>query len=122
MILEALLTLSVLISVLCLIYVRSLLKRLAAITDSFEELSDVLAGFSNHLKSVHDLETFYGDETLQGLLQHSVNISEDLDAFVREMLIAESEKEEEEEEEEEEEQEELEAHAGDDATQTKEED
>ena len=86
--LEIILALSVLINVLCLIYIRSLLRRLAVITDSFEELSDILANFSNHLKSVHELETFYGDETLHGLIQHSVSISEDLDAFVEELLIS----------------------------------
>jgi hypothetical protein len=111
MIAEILLIISVLINILCLIYIRSLLKRLAVITDSFEELSDVLANFSNHLKSVHELETFYGDETLHGLIQHSVNISEDLDAFVKELLIADSE----------EKQGELEKDVGDDTDQAKEE-
>lgn len=112
MIAETLLIISVLINILCLIYIRSLLKRLAVITDSFEELSDVLANFSNHLKTVHELETFYGDETLHALIRHSVNVSEDLDAFVKELLITEPE----------ENQGEPDKDVGDDTDQTKEED
>jgi hypothetical protein len=49
-----------------------------------ENLSDLLIlldDFSGHLKSIYELETFYGDETLHSLLRHSKEIIESIEEF-----------------------------------------
>jgi hypothetical protein len=37
--------------------------------------------FADHAKSVYELESFYGDPTLQHLLQHAISFSEQLETF-----------------------------------------
>ena len=49
-----------------------------------EELGDLqrmIDAFAKHLKSVYDLEMFYGDATLQHLLNHAVSFNEQLETF-----------------------------------------
>lgn len=41
----------------------------------------MIDGFAKHLQSVYELETFYGDQTLQGLLEHAVSFNEQLETF-----------------------------------------
>ena len=40
-----------------------------------------LRNFSEHVSSLHQLDTFYGDETLRSLIQHSKDLVEDLKKF-----------------------------------------
>ena len=35
------------------------------------DLVEIIESYRSHLKSVYELDTFYGDETLQGLLEHT---------------------------------------------------
>ena len=47
----------------------------------------MLGEFSIHLKSVYELEMFYGDDTLKSLMDHASQLSErleDLDLVVNE--------------------------------------
>ena len=37
--------------------------------------------FAAHLQAVYELESFYGDETLNALLQHAISFNEQLDTF-----------------------------------------
>ena len=67
-------------SVICNIffvwYVRQLLIRFNYFSTNFEALSDMIQVNHDHLEKVYGLETFYGDETLQGLLNHTKDFSE----------------------------------------------
>tara|TARA_Y100000310_G_C20650448_1_gene799126 strand:+ start:1461 stop:1706 length:246 start_codon:yes stop_codon:yes gene_type:complete len=54
-----------------LLYVRWLLSSLAVINTDVANVSDLIADFSAHLSSVHELEMFYGDENLKSLIDHS---------------------------------------------------
>lgn len=38
--------------------------------------------FADHLRTVHDMEMFYGDATLDGLIRHLNGLIETLDDFV----------------------------------------
>ena len=46
-------------------------KDLAIVSDNVGDLVDIIQSYRNHLKKVYELEAFYGDETLQGLLEHT---------------------------------------------------
>ena len=63
--------------------------RLMVTTDNVDEIRKILNHFHEHLKSVYEMETFYGDETLHNLLNHSKETGEELRDFVDNFLIAE---------------------------------
>ena len=63
--------------------------RLMVVTDNIEEMRKILDHYHHHLKSVYEMETFYGDETLQNLLNHSKDLNEEIRNFVDNFLIAE---------------------------------
>lgn len=46
-------------------------KDLATISDNIGDLVEIVESYRNHLKKVYELESFYGDETLHGLLEHT---------------------------------------------------
>ena len=70
---------SLFFNVLSLLYVRWLLKTMAIINQDMEDLQGLLSQFASHVKSVHDLEMFYGDETLKSLMSHSSEIIEKIE-------------------------------------------
>ena len=55
--------------------VREQSARLSNIADNSSDLLAMLSGFRNHLKAVYSLDTFYGDETLQALMDHATTLS-----------------------------------------------
>ena len=57
------------------------LRRLLGVSDNMDELLEVLTKFSNHLAEVYGMETFYGDKTLNDLLQHSKDVVSDVESF-----------------------------------------
>tara|TARA_B100001094_G_C18078833_1_gene744082 strand:+ start:462 stop:671 length:210 start_codon:yes stop_codon:yes gene_type:complete len=41
----------------------------------------MVESFSNHAESVYQMEMFYGDQTLEGLLKHAQSFNEQLETF-----------------------------------------
>jgi len=37
--------------------------------------------FTNHLESIYEMEMFYGDETLGGLIEHARSFNEQMETF-----------------------------------------
>jgi hypothetical protein len=58
-----------------------MLSQLLYISDSIGSLLLSAKNFSNHLNGLHEMETFYGDETLGGLIKHSKQVVEDIKEF-----------------------------------------
>lgn len=55
--------------------------------EDVSSLTDLILNFAAHTKSIHELEMFYGDETLQSLMKHASELSErlaDLDLVINE--------------------------------------
>tara|TARA_R100000234_G_scaffold309_2_gene242 strand:- start:432 stop:641 length:210 start_codon:yes stop_codon:yes gene_type:complete len=50
-------------------------------TDSVESLEEYFSSFDNHLGQIYELEMFYGDETLDGLITHSKDLLEKIRDF-----------------------------------------
>ena len=46
-------------------------SRLSTIADNSSDLIELISSFREHVKAVYSLDSFYGDETLQGLLDHA---------------------------------------------------
>jgi hypothetical protein len=72
---------SVLFNVFFFWYVRSLLSRLYFIANNMDALVDETVSFRDHLRGVYELESFYGDDTLGGLIKHAKEYSEILSEF-----------------------------------------
>jgi len=79
--------LSAMINVIAIFYVRWLLKTVATINEDISNLDTMVSNFSEHTKSVYELEMFYGDETLKSLMDHARELSDrlkDLDLVLNE--------------------------------------
>ncbi len=80
-ILSVSLTLSVLVNVGFFVYVRAAISRLVLVSEELGDLQDMINSFLQHLQSVYEMETFYGDQTLQYLLEHAKAFSDQMDSF-----------------------------------------
>ncbi len=47
-----------------------------SLVEDIYAINEVILKFSEHLKSVYELEMFYGDETLSSLMKHAKQIVE----------------------------------------------
>lgn len=84
---------SLLFNILFLLYVRWLLKSVVVMNEDITSVSVLIKDFSMHVKSIHELEMFYGDETLGLLMKHSKELSEKLEEI--DLILTSSEEEEE---------------------------
>ena len=70
-VLGACLGLSVIVNVILMRLASWQAKDLTIVSDNIGDLVEIIQSYRNHLKKVYDLDTFYGDETLKGLLEHT---------------------------------------------------
>mgnify|MGYP001316596744 CR=1 FL=1 len=80
-ILSAILFLSLIFNVGLFIYARNVVSKLLFVSEELGDLQNMTDSFAKHLKAVYELEMFYGDETLQHLLNHAVSFNEQLMTF-----------------------------------------
>ena len=62
-------------------YARGAIVRLLSVSEELGDFHAMVSAFTNHLKTVYELEMFYGDQTLQALLEHARSFNEQLDTF-----------------------------------------
>tara|TARA_R100000900_G_scaffold76242_1_gene59858 strand:+ start:108 stop:422 length:315 start_codon:yes stop_codon:yes gene_type:complete len=86
---EIFLGLSILINLLLLWYTRSTLKNLLYLSENLGFLYEVVSSYKGHLKEVYELERFYGDPTLTYLLEHTNDITEELEKYEDIFLLTE---------------------------------
>ena len=82
---------SALLNIFFIWYVRNLLSQLYFVSNNLSGLVDETISFRDHLSSIYELETFYGDETLSGLLVHVGQYSETLSDFEEIYILADEE-------------------------------
>jgi hypothetical protein len=75
------LSVSVIINIGLVIYLRGVLLRLLYVSEELGDLQDMVNSFAGHLKKVYELEMFYGDQTLQALMDHAISFNEQLETF-----------------------------------------
>ena len=100
-IVSAVLVLSILFNVGIFLYARAAISRLLFVSEELGDLQDMVNAFAKHVKSVYELEMFYGDATLEHLLNHAVSFKEQLETFEHIYSLTEKEEEETNKEEEE---------------------
>lgn len=101
MILGLILSLSTVINIVLFIYSRNVTIRLGRIGNEIADLRDAVTGFANHIRSVYELEMFYGDQTLQALMDHARSFRDYMDEFDYIYILEEQEQNDEENQEEE---------------------
>jgi len=81
MITYTVLALSLLFNIFSVWYLRQFIIRFNFYSQNSQNLMAVIEEYQSHLERVYGLETFYGDSTLRGLLEHT----NDLSVFVNEI-------------------------------------
>lgn len=86
---------SLLLNVFFVWYIKNLLSRLYFVTNNLGDLVEATVSFRDHLFSVHELDMFYGDEVLTGLIAHVGEYTEILSEFEEIYTLLDEEPEEE---------------------------
>ena len=72
---------SVILNIFLFLYLRWLLSNFTFLSENIYNLLESAETFSNHLSAVYELETFYGDETLQNLLTHAKQVVKEIKVY-----------------------------------------
>tara|TARA_R110000824_G_C15227302_1_gene678137 strand:+ start:5299 stop:5658 length:360 start_codon:yes stop_codon:yes gene_type:complete len=91
LILSAISFISIVFNIGVFIYARAAIARLLFVSEELGDLQQMVNAFAKHTKSVYELDMFYGDPTLEHLMNHAVSFSEQLETF--EFIYALTEKE-----------------------------
>ena len=59
-----------------ILYARWLIKILQVKEEEATSISEIVAEYVSHVKSVHEMEMFYGDSTLNSLIEHGTSLVE----------------------------------------------
>ena len=65
------LVISALLNVVFFWLLREQSSRLSIVADNSSDLIELISSFADHVKAVYSLDSFYGDETLEGLMAHA---------------------------------------------------
>ena len=73
--------LSILLNIFLIWYARKASSRLTIVASNIDEIMSSIENFENHLETIYEMETYYGDETLHGVILHTRGIAEFLSGF-----------------------------------------
>ena len=74
-------------------YARRLLGQMGQVGEDIENINMLVADLNSHMGTIYQLEMFYGDETLEGLIRHSKEVSFQLSEILERYAIDEEEEE-----------------------------
>ena len=81
--------LSLALNVWLFLYTRYLIRILVSASQRVKEYNDEVINFAAHIKGVSELEAYYGDETITGLLKHTLYMVGIIEGFSEIMDITE---------------------------------
>ena len=81
MILSLILLVSLGINAMLFVYSRNVAQKLVIISAEIDDMRAAAASFASHVKAVYELEMFYGDQTLQALMDHARSFREYMEEF-----------------------------------------
>ena len=81
MVLSLVLLVSLGINILLFVYSRNVAQKLVLISQEIDDMRAAVASFASHVKSVYELEMFYGDQTLKALMDHAVSFRQYMEEF-----------------------------------------
>jgi hypothetical protein len=74
-------SLSTIFNVVMFVYARKAISILMTASEELGDLQQMIDSFSSHLTSIYEMEMFYGDETLRGLMEHANSFVEQMETF-----------------------------------------
>ena len=80
-ILACLCALSAILNIVVFVYARSAISRLLYVAEELGDLKMMVDSFSSHVSGLYEMEMYYGDQTLQGLVDHAQSFNEQLETF-----------------------------------------
>jgi hypothetical protein len=86
---ELLLFLSVLLICGLVWYIRKTLDHYNEIDDDFASILEDMFSFEEHLQQVYQMEMFYGDQTLEAMIQHMSEIIDEITFYREKYFFAE---------------------------------
>lgn len=92
-ILSSVLLLSLIFNVGVFVYARAAIVRLLWVSEELGDLHHMVRSFANHSQTIYEMEMFYGDETLQALMEHARSLDEQLSTFEHIYTLTEIEQE-----------------------------
>jgi hypothetical protein len=78
---EAMLFVFVVLTFLLALYSVRLARRLFVVGTNLEAVYSIMYAFRTHVEQIHEAEMFYGDQTLQALIDHSKELLDELDKY-----------------------------------------
>jgi|TARA_B100000242_G_scaffold124534_1_gene87683 hypothetical protein len=72
---------SIVLNICVFVYARSAISRLLYVSNELGDLKSMIDSFSNHTESVYQMEMFYGDQTLEDLMNHAQSFNQQLETF-----------------------------------------
>tara|TARA_R110000824_G_scaffold5999_2_gene27550 strand:- start:509 stop:844 length:336 start_codon:yes stop_codon:yes gene_type:complete len=72
---EIILALSIVVNLFLVWYGHLLIRKVLFVSSNTSEVLVAIDRFKEHITGVYELETFYGDETLKALLDHTGDLS-----------------------------------------------
>jgi len=76
-----LLIVSAVVNLFFIWYVYTLLKKLLFVSDNIEDFLEILRDYSEHIETIYNMETYYGDETIERLLEYSKEVVQEIKAY-----------------------------------------
>ena len=73
--------LSLALNVFSILYIRWLLGALTHTSDGLDGIWEIVTGYTEHVKTINQLEMFYGDETLASLISHGKEMTSTLEEY-----------------------------------------
>ena len=80
---------SLAVNILMFWYMRRVLPRVLFISRNLTDLTTMVTIYRNHLKTIHGMEMYYGDETIMYLISHTNSLLEVLEDYENEVLLIE---------------------------------
>ena len=62
-------------------YSVRLARRMFVVGTNLEALYNMMYAFRTHVEQIHESEMFYGDQTLQALINHSKEMLDEMDKY-----------------------------------------
>tara|TARA_A100001011_G_C14302373_1_gene841432 strand:- start:2167 stop:2487 length:321 start_codon:yes stop_codon:yes gene_type:complete len=72
---------SILLNIGVFAYARMCVSELLSVSEELGDLKMLIGAFSDHISEIYQLEMFYGDQTLQNLVNHARSLDEQLETF-----------------------------------------
>jgi len=72
-------------------YVFNMLRLNVLVYESVRLIKERIVSYGNHLDKINSMETYYGDTTIQSMVDHTKQIVGNLDEFLQSMEAGEDE-------------------------------